>query len=146
MTTRFQRENCKPIDTPSERKLALELSRTRMSFATLSRKEGQYIQVAGGPGLFLLERHESDGTHYRAFQKTPVVSHPDGTRLMFSGGSVSMAQSDWLLLQQVIDAFVAYAEGQEFPVTVHWNRVELGAGLPIEKICPLSAANSRRTR
>ena len=48
-----------------------------MSFATLSTEENQYIQVAGGPGLFMLERHEADGTHYRAFQKAPVASHPD---------------------------------------------------------------------
>jgi hypothetical protein len=97
---KFQRENCKPIDTPGERKMALEPSRTRMSFATLSNEENQYIQVAGGPGLYMLERHEVDGTHYRAFQKVPVASHPDGTELMFSGGRVSMAQRDWLAVSR----------------------------------------------
>lgn len=131
---RFQRENCKPVDAPSERKLALELSRTRMSFATLSGEGNQYIQVAGGPGLFLLERHEVDGTHYRAFQKTAVVSHPDGTALMFSGGCVPMAQREWFLLQQVVDAFVAYAVGREFPADIQWNSVDLSAGLPAEKV------------
>ncbi len=131
MTTKFQRENCKPIDDPGARKLALELSRTRMSFALLSSDEDQYIQVAGGPGLFLLERREADGAHYRAFQETPVASHPDGTALMFSGGRVKMAQRDWFLLHQVIDVFVAYAEGREFPALIQWKRVELGAGIPL---------------
>jgi hypothetical protein len=134
VTMIFQRENCKPIDAPSERKLALELSRTRMSFATLGAKTGQYVQVAGGPGLFLLERHEADGTHYRAFQKTPVASHPDGTKLMFSGGSVSMAQRDWFLLQQVIEVFGAYVAGRELPTFVQWNKVEFNTGISVERI------------
>lgn len=130
----FQRENCKPIDAPGERKLTLELSRTRMSFATLSTEENQYIQVAGGPGLFMLERHEADGTHYRAFQMAPVVSHPDGTELMFSGGRVSMAQCDWFLLKQVVDVFVAYAARHDLPADLQWRKIELGSGTPIEKI------------
>lgn len=131
---RFQRENGKAIDAPSEGQLAFELSRTRMSFATLSSGENQYIQVAGGPGLFLLERHERDGTHFRAFQSTPVASHPDGTKLIFSGGEISMAQCDWFLLPQVIEVFVAYASGREISGAVHWNRIELDAERPVEKI------------
>src|SRR5476649_2227110 len=98
MITTFQRENCKPVVAPSERKLALELSRTRMSFASITNDANRYLQVAGGPGLFLLERREADGTHYRASQEAPVVSHPNGTKMSFSGGTVVMAQLEWFLL------------------------------------------------
>ncbi len=123
----FQRENCKPVVAPGERKLALELSRTRMSFASLAYDAGEYVQVAGGPGLFLLERRGADGSHYRASQDTPVVSHPDGTKMAFSSGNVTMAQRDWFLLRQVTEVFAAFAENRAWPSYVHWNQVQLHA-------------------
>jgi hypothetical protein len=124
MTT-FQRENCKPIIAPSERKIALELSRTRMSFACISSDANEYVQVAGGPGLFLLERRDADGSHYRASQEPPVVSHPDGTKMSFSGGTVVMAQGEWFLLRQVVEVFVAFAEDRQLPTGIRWRKVDL---------------------
>lgn len=119
----FQREHCKPVVDPGERKLALELSRVKQSFASLTGSDGQYIQVAGGPGLFLLERRMANGRHFRAFQEKPVAPHQDGTILQFSSGSVSMEQRDWFLRPQVIEVFAAYSSGREWPSYVQWSQL-----------------------
>jgi hypothetical protein len=126
MSVTFVREGCKPVVSPSERKLMLDLSRTRMSFANLTNEVGQFLQVAGGPGLFLLERRDPDGKHYRASQDKAVAQHPDGTVLAFSGGNVLMAQRDWFLIQQVVEVFVAFSEKRDWPTYVGWREVNLG--------------------
>jgi hypothetical protein len=97
-----------------------------MSFANITDDAGLYMHVAGGPGLFLLERHEADGSHFRAWQEKAVAIHPDGTLLAFSGGQVSMAQKDWFLQKQVTDIFLAFSEGRESPKYVQWKKVSLG--------------------
>ncbi len=74
----------------------------------------------------MMERHDTDGRHYRAFQTTPVVLHPDGTTFAFSGGTVVMAQRDWFLINQIVEVFIAFSEGREWPQYVHWNEVGLG--------------------
>ncbi len=129
MPVTFVREGCKPVVAPSEGKLKLELSRTRMSFANLANEVGQYLQVAGGPGLFLLERHDNDGKHFRAFQEKPVAPHTDGTTLAFSGGAVQMAQRDWFLIQQVTEIFVAFSESRDWPEYVCWGEVDFRAAI-----------------
>lgn len=63
----FTRENCKSVTAPSAKKLVLDLSRTKQSFANLVAEDGSFVQVAGGPGLFLLERRELSGSHSRAY-------------------------------------------------------------------------------
>jgi hypothetical protein len=118
----FARENCKPLSNPSAARLASELSRVKSSFANLTSSDGTFVQVAGGPGLFLLEYQNSSG-HYRAFQNMPVASHPDGTTLECSAGSIPMARAEWFLQQQVAEVFRQFAEGQTWPPYVHWREV-----------------------
>jgi hypothetical protein len=122
----FTREHCKPLSNPSAARLASELSRVKSSFASLTSGEGQYVQVAGGPGLFLLEYRNSTG-HYRAFQNKPVVSHPDGTTLECSAGSISMARAEWFLLWQVTEVFQQFVASQAWPHYVYWREVNLCA-------------------
>jgi len=120
----FTRENCKPVFAPGARKLALDLSRTKQSFANLAAEDGSFIQVAGGPGLFLLERKEPSGSHSRAYQDHPVAIHPDGTLLQSSAGNFNLAQDEWFLLRQVVEIFEAFSNGQPMPPYVRWR--ELG--------------------
>jgi hypothetical protein len=117
----FTRENCKPIESPTEAQIARALSLTKSSFAALARADGAYVQVAGGPGLFLVERRDSSGQHYRAAQATPVVPFPDGTILSFSAGNVALARNEWFLAKQATEILVAFLAGASFPVWLQWS-------------------------
>jgi hypothetical protein len=119
----FQREHCKPIAAPSQRKLALELSRSDKSFASITATDGSYLQVAGGPGLFLLEHRQADGKHYRAFQEKPIVPFPDGTLFPTSAGTFTMQGSDWFLLDQVVSAFSAFGASEALPEKIQWREL-----------------------
>lgn len=117
----FQREGCKPILNPSAKQLTLELKRTKMSFANLTAEDGSFIQVAGGPGLFVLEYRDSRGQHFRGFQTIPVAPHPDGTLLQTSAGSFSMAKADWFLVTQVFEVFASFLRAAPWPNVLHWR-------------------------
>lgn len=117
----FQREGCKSLAGPSTKRLALELSRTKSSFASLTADDGSYIQVAGGPGLFAIEYRNSSGKHFRGFQEWPVAVHPDGTLLQTSAGSIVMAQADWFLFTQVTEAFSCFLHSSSWPPALHWK-------------------------
>lgn len=120
---KFQREGCKPIASPSAAKLRLELSRARSSFASMTAGDGSYVQVGGGPGLFVVERRDRDGGHFRARQEPPVTRFEDGVTISFSGSTLALANSEWFLLEQVVSIFSAFARG-ELVSTVHWQRLD----------------------
>lgn len=117
----FQRNGCKPRLNPSAKQLALELSRTKSSFASLTAENGSFVQVAGGPGLFAIEYRDSSGNHFRGFQEKPVACHPDGTLLQTSAGSISMARADWFLIGQVSETFASFLHSVPWPSNLHWR-------------------------
>lgn len=119
----FQREGCKPIASPSEAKLRHELSRAKSSFASLTADDGAYVQAGGGPGLFVVERRDCDGKHFRARQEPPVTRFDDGVSISFSGSTLAMANSEWFLLDQVVSIFSAFARGEPMS-SVHWQRLD----------------------
>jgi hypothetical protein len=121
---RLERENCKPLDQPSERQLYLALRRMKSSFASLTAPDGSYVQVAGGPGLFFVERRDSEGTRYRAAQDPPVVVFADGTTMSFSGGTVRLDRADWFLVGQVKDILAAFSNGRSFPAFLSWRQLD----------------------
>lgn len=117
----FQREGCKSLLNPSAKQLALELKRTKSSFASLTAENCSFVQVAGGPGLFVIEYRDSSGQHFRGFQEKPVASHPDGTLLQTTAGSFSMAKTDWFLVAQVAEAFASFLHSAPWPGVLHWR-------------------------
>jgi hypothetical protein len=116
----FVRENCKPIAKPSADRLRKEIALVKSSFASLTRDDGSYVQIAGGPGLFLLEHRGAPG-HRRAYQENPVSPHPDGTTLECSAGSIPMNRADWLLRDQVAEVLLAFSLGSAWPTYVKWR-------------------------
>jgi hypothetical protein len=117
----FQREGCKPLLKPSAKQLVLELKRTKSSFASVTAENGSFVQVAGGPGLFVIEYRDAGGKHFRGFQDAPVASHPDGTLLQTTAGSFSMAKTDWFLAAQVAEAFSSFLHSAPWPGILHWR-------------------------
>jgi hypothetical protein len=117
----FHREACEPLESPSIDTVAFELSCVKSSFADLTKPDGSYLQVAGGPGLFLLEYHDSSGQHHRGSQEVSQVPFPNGTILQFSGGNIAMNANEWFLRDQVVEVFSAFIEQRQWPSFIHWG-------------------------
>jgi hypothetical protein len=122
----FTRENCKPIESPSEAQIARAISLTKSSFSALTSTDGAYVQAAGGPGLFFIEWRDITGRHHRGAQATPVVPFPDGTVLSFSAGSVELASNEWFLATQVNEILGAFLAGKPFPSWLRWSALSAG--------------------
>jgi hypothetical protein len=118
---RFEREGCKAVERPTEAQIRRGLSLTKSSFASLTAQDGSYLQVAGGPGLFALEFRSASGQHFRGRQHQPVVRFEDGTTLMFSGGTLTLEQCEWFLIDQVAEVFRCFAKGENIPVFITWQ-------------------------
>ncbi len=116
----LDRLGCKPILNPTEKQIARALSLTKSSFASLTAPDGAYLQVGGGPGLFMLEYRNHEGKHFRGRQELPVVQFPDGTIISFTGNQIPLAQREWFLRQQIAEVFCAFSEGLALPSTVEW--------------------------
>jgi hypothetical protein len=119
----FEREGRKATPVPSQAQLKRALEHVKSSFASLTRDDGTYLQVAGGPGLFALERRDANGTHFRAKQLEPVVRFEDGTILAFSGGELRMKQAEWFLLDQIVEILGSFASSGEAPAYVEWQQL-----------------------
>ena len=120
----LERSGCKPIHSPTEKQISRALSLTKSSFASITASDGAYIQVGGGPGLFILEYQNLQGKHFRAMQNSPVVPFPDGTIISFTGNQIALAQNEWFLIKQVTEIFSAFAAGQVFPSFVEWKELD----------------------
>lgn len=120
----FQREACKPIASPSAARLDRELSFVKSSFAHLTSADGSYLQMAGGPGLFLLEYRDSAGQHHRAMQEVAKVPFPKGTVLQFSAGNVPMDSNEWFVRDQVVQVLLAFATRDPWPPFVQWRGLD----------------------
>ena len=122
----FTRENCKPIESPTEIQIVRSISLTKSSFAALTAADGAYVQAAGGPGLFFIEWRNMSGHHHRGAQTTPVVPFPDGTVISFSGGNIELARNEWFLAAQVNEVFGAFLTGKPFPSWLRWSALSAG--------------------
>ena len=111
----FVREGCKPIVQPTEAQLKRALSLTKSSFASLSADDSSFLQVGGGPGLFVLEYRDAAGRHFRARQELPVTRFEDGTTISFSGSTLKMAHREWFLIEQVCEVFFSFSTGASLP-------------------------------
>lgn len=120
----FQREGCKPLPSPGAARLDRELSFVKSSFAHLTSAEVAYLQVAGGPGLFLLEYRDSTGLHHRAMQESPKVPFPNGTILQFSSGNVAMDANEWFIRDQVVQVLVSFAARDPWPLFIRWRALD----------------------
>ena len=117
----FQRDACKPIKSPSAARLDRELSFIKSSFAHLTSSDGSYLQIAGGPGLFLLEYRDSAGQHHRAMQDVVKVPFPNGTILQFSAGNVPMDSNEWFVRDQVVQILSAFVTRAPWPSFIQWR-------------------------
>lgn len=131
---RFERENARPIDHPSAKRIENELKRLRSygpsSFASLTRSDGSYVQVAGGGVTCLVERRDTQSRrHFRAFTPSPSVRFEDGTLLEFRGGRVALQRDEWFDAIKAAEIFVAFLEERPYPPEIGWRDVSATLGL-----------------
>lgn len=121
---RLLRENCKPIQRPSDAQLARSLRALRSygpsSFAVLECEDGGLLQVAGGGMTCLLEKRAADGV-FRAWQEIPVLpANFDGATLVVSVGEFPLARNEWFTIDQIIQVMCAFAGGLPEPEFWKW--------------------------
>ncbi len=96
------------------------------SFAVLTDAQGNHVQVAGGGITCMVEMREIEGgKHYRAFLMESRKGCPDGTLLVFGGGTLSLKADEWLTSDQALEILLAFLAGQELPKNVFWREVVL---------------------
>ena len=92
------------------------------SYASLTRDDGSYLQVAGGGVTCLLEQYQSGtGLRLRAFSEVKSKAHPDGTVLVFRAGEIPMMSDEWFTATQVSNAFCCFLQGDKFPSEINWR-------------------------
>jgi len=92
------------------------------SYASLTDADGNYVQVAGGGVSCMIERYEAKSSkRSRAFHDKPSPVRPDGTILSFRAGNIPMRSDEWFMADQVIDVFILFLNGDEFPDFIHWR-------------------------
>jgi hypothetical protein len=121
-------EAASAIQNPSARAIERALRKLKLTgkheFAGLDDENGNFIQVAGGGVACMLERRTAEPfRHYRAFQEKRNRGFPDGTKLCFSGGAIPMMSNEWFIIDQAIEAFLAFNSGSKLPNSIHWRDI-----------------------
>jgi hypothetical protein len=122
----FQVEGRADLDQPSITRLRAALKSLRSygpsSYASLTDDYGNYIQVAGGGIICMVERYEKGtNTRERAYHDKPSPIRPDGTILAFRAGSIPMRSDEWFSADQVVELFAAFLNGGNHPDYAHWR-------------------------
>ena len=122
-------ENGKPINYPTKQQIEKILKSMRSegpcSFASLTSKGGDYVQVAGGLYTCLLERRDvQNDKQYRAYHKTPSTPFPDGTILSFSGGDIALKKDEWFSIDDVLEVFQSFSNQEDFPRDIYWREID----------------------
>ena len=113
-----------PTPKVVERELRKLRSYGKSSFASLTRKDGSYLQVAGGGVGCLLERRSiPEQRHFRAFVVEPRVPFEDGTELVFGGGRIKLMRDEWLDIGTVTKVFLHFLTDPAASDGVQWRDV-----------------------
>lgn len=120
---KFERENKKPIELITEKQLRRQLGykdRFDTTFAILSADDHSYIQMLGGGIGCCLEWFDRATMRCkRAYGDTVLACWKDQTRL----GANPMRPEDFLMIEVVTEAFVAFLNGAPFPPELHWRDI-----------------------
>jgi hypothetical protein len=117
-----------PVTDPPEATIKAILRSLRSygpsSYATLTRSDGDYVQVAGGGVSCMLERCEAaTARHFRAYSDRTHPVFADGTIFSFGGGEIPLKADEWFNITDVEEIFLAFLTGVEFPTFVKWRDI-----------------------
>ncbi len=123
---RFEGQNFSELEAPTDaqirrRVLALQ-SAGRHSYASLTREDGSYIQVAGGRSTCMVERFDpASGKRERAFHDKPHPFFTDGTQLVFAAGTLTLKSDEWFAADAVVEMFLCFKDARRYPTAVSWR-------------------------
>jgi len=125
---RLEVEGRVAIDDASEAEIKKALRRLRSygpsSYASLTRSNGDYVQVAGGGVSCMMERREAaTNRHFRAYKDRNHPVFADGTILSFAGGQIPLKADEWFDISEITEAFLAFRNGSEFQSFVSWRDI-----------------------
>jgi hypothetical protein len=125
---RLEVEKRQPIEAVTKAQVRAAITGLRSygpsSFASISDKLGNYVQVAGGGVTCMLERHESaTGKQYRGFKQDRSKVFQDGTILAFGGGEVKLNSDEWFTASEALEVFISFLDGGEFPKYIKWRDI-----------------------
>ena len=119
-------EGKQPLQHPNPKQTRNVISALRSygpsSYASLTKEDGSYLQVAGGGISCLLEFYRADlRERHRAYGDVVNKACPDGTILVCGSGNISMQSDEWLRSELVADVFCAFLQDADFLAYVHWR-------------------------
>ena len=127
---KFKLENKTEINTEDfsliEKNMKLMKSYGTHSFASLTDEYGNYIQVGGGQFTCFVERFDySSKILYRANHNNSSTKFPDGTKLEFGGGCVTLKSTEWFNITESIELFSCFFKKIDFPKEILWVEHQL---------------------
>lgn len=94
------------------------------SYASLTRPDGSYVQVAGGRVTCALEMYERlQSKHWRAYLEEPRVPFDGQQILSFGGGQLNLEPDEILFIEDVIGVFMAFFELRNTPDFIKWRDI-----------------------
>ena len=124
---KFERENTKQIDFPSQKQVELSLSHlkgSKRSYASLTSDSGDFIQMAGGGFSCILEK-SINGTVYRANQLEKVIHFNEVTSLHTTCGEFEVEPNEYFSIDQIKEAFVRFLSGERDFNNYQWKNLEI---------------------
>jgi hypothetical protein len=94
------------------------------SFASLTREDGTYLQVAGGRVTCVLElREQPENRHFRAYLVGSSARSKTQQTIMFGGGMLQLEYDEVLFIDDVVVAFRAFFNSEPFSDEMKWRDV-----------------------
>ncbi len=94
------------------------------SYASLTRQDGSYIQVAGGEQKCLIEKRDIvDNTHWRAHLAKAISPSDVPQVLKFGGGQMTMAAHEIFFIEDVISVWRSFFYTEPFAADIIWRQM-----------------------
>ncbi|GAB7532012.1 hypothetical protein PS3A_44270 [Pseudomonas sp. 3A(2025)] len=96
------------------------------SFACITDDDGNYVQVAGGRFTCFVERYDAKNKIlFRGYHSNSSTNFEDGSLLSFGAGRVQLKKDEWFNVDDVIEVFSRFNEGQALPESIYWREIKV---------------------
>lgn len=100
------------------------------SFAAVTDKKGNYVQVAGGPlGCVVERRVLKPLNHDRAHKEGADPTHGDGDKLKTGAGEISLRSDEWFTREEAAEIVMAFFKRKPWPSYVRWRSMNETFGI-----------------
>ncbi|MCR8826526.1 hypothetical protein [Pseudosulfitobacter koreensis] len=94
------------------------------SYASLTRQDGSYVQVAGGKQKCLIEKREvTSNTHWRGHRTMAASDSAVQHVLIFGAGQMTLTDDEVFTIDDVIPIWRSFFEEEPFALDIGWRDV-----------------------